>query len=183
MDEKVIETVIKEFPTIGLVVLILYGIYKACKTIVTNLIKTYNEYNNQNETKAHSLQEEYKKYGHTEAERNVYKTNYEELKASYDKQETRINTLDKQILILTEESRKSGDRLDRLIKVHEDLADNYKEMNNSLQSTVKELGSSLNVYIRNSEKTNKKIEKIENEVSIIKSDIKVIKQRHDNDEQ
>ena len=182
MDEKVIETVIKEFPTIGLIVLILYGVYKGCKTIITSLFKTYNEYNNQNETKAHSLQEEYKKYGHTEAERNAYKTNYEELKAAYDKQENRINTLDKQIIILTEESRKSGDRLDRLIKAHEDLADNYKEMNNSLQSTVKELGSSLNVYIRNSEKTNEKIEKIENEVSIIKSDIKVIKQRHDVEE-
>ena len=52
-------------------------------------------------------------------------------------------------------------------------------MNASLQTTVKELGSSLNVYIRNSEKTNEKIEKIESEVLIIKSDIKEIKQCRD----
>ena len=58
MDEKVIETVIKEFPTIGLIVLILYGVYKGCKTIITSLFKTYNEYSNKNEKKAHSLQEE-----------------------------------------------------------------------------------------------------------------------------
>ena len=182
MEQGLVELIVKEFPVDGGTILVVYFVGNAVKALLTCLNNSYSDYKSQNEDQLHSIQKEYKEFGHTEAERNAYKANSEILKEEYYKQQAKINALDKQVESLTiaveknaEEREQSGQRLDRMIAVYEDLSTSYKEMNTSLQATVKELGASLEICTKSSVMLTEKMTKIEGEITVIKNDVKEIK--------
>ena len=183
MEVELVELIIDKSPALAIIIVVcIFG-----GKYINSFIKEYRALKNEKDARERAedqaLIQEGREFGHIESERDAYKSNSDTLKEEYYKQQVKINELDKQVNDLThivrvesEERKKDGERLDSLIRIHDNLSKNYSEMGESLKKSLSEMGEALNQFQFNNRKMHEKITDMENDISSIKSDVKELKE-------
>ena len=183
MEVELVELIIDKSPALAIIIVVcIFG-----GKYINSFIKEYRALKNEKDARERAedqaLIQEGREFGHIESERDAYKTTSKTLKEEYYKQQEKINELDKQVNDLThivrvesEERKKDGERLDSLIRIHDNLSKNYSEMGESLKKSLSEMGEALNQFQFSNRKMHEKITDMENDISSIKSDVKELKE-------
>ena len=183
MEVELVELIIDKSPALAIIIVVcIFG-----GKYINSFIKEYRALKNEKDARERAedqaLIQEGREFGHIESERDAYKTKSKTLKEEYYKQQEKINELDKQVNDLThivrvesEERKKDGERLDSLIRIHDNLSKNYSEMGESLKKSLSEMGEALNQFQFNNRKMHEKITDMEDDISSIKSDVKELKE-------
>ena len=183
MEVELVELIIDKSPALAIIIVVcIFG-----GKYINSFIKEYRALKNEKDARERAedqaLIQEGREFGHIESERDAYKTKSKTLKEEYYKQQEKINELDKQVNDLThivrvesEERKKDGERLDSLIRIHDNLSKNYSEMGESLKKSLSEMGEALNQFQFSNRKMHEKITDMENDISSIKSDVKELKE-------
>ena len=183
MEVELVELIIDKSPALAIIIVVcIFG-----GKYINSFIKEYRALKNEKDARERAedqaLIQEGREFGHIESERDAYKSNSDTLKEEYYKQQVKINELDKQVNDLThivrvesEERKKDGERLDSLIRIHDNLSKNYSEMGESLKKSLSEMGEALNQFQFNNRKMHEKITDMEDDISSIKNDVKELKE-------
>ena len=183
MEVELVELIIDKSPALAIIIVVcIFG-----GKYINSFIKEYRALKNEKDARERAedqaLIQEGREFGHIESERDAYKTTSKTLKEEYYKQQEKINELDKQVNDLThivrvesEERKKDGERLDSLIRIHDNLSKNYSDMGESLKKSLSEMGEALNQFQFSNRKMHEKITDMENDISSIKSDVKELKE-------
>ena len=183
MEVELVKLIIDKSPVLAIIIVVcIFG-----GKYINSFIKEYRALKNEKDARERAedqaLIQEGREFGHIESERDAYKTTSKTLKEEYYKQQEKINELDKQVNDLThivrvesEERKKDGERLDSLIRIHDNLSKNYSEMGESLKKSLSEMGEALNQFQFSNRKMHEKITDMENDISSIKSDVKELKE-------
>ena len=183
MEVELVELIIDKSPALAIIIVVcIFG-----GKYINSFIKEYRALKNEKDARERAedqaLIQEGREFGHIESERDAYKSNSKTLKEEYYKQQEKINELDKQVNDLThivrvesEERKKDGERLDSLIRIHDNLSKNYSEMGESLKKSLSEMGEALNQFQFNNRKMHEKITDMEDDISSIKNDVKELKE-------
>ena len=183
MEVQLVELIIDKSPALAIIIVVcIFG-----GKYINSFIKEYRALKNEKDARERAedqaLIQEGREFGHIESERDAYKSNSKTLKEEYYKQQVKINELDKQVNDLThivrvesEERKKDGERLDSLIRIHDNLSKNYSEMGESLKKSLSEMGEALNQFQFNNRKMHEKITDMEDDISSIKNDVKELKE-------
>ena len=183
VEVELVELIIDKSPALAIIIVVcIFG-----GKYINSFIKEYRALKNEKDARERAedqaLIQEGREFGHIESERDAYKSNSKTLKEEYYKQQVKINELDKQVNDLThivrvesEERKKDGERLDSLIRIHDNLSKNYSEMGESLKKSLSEMGEALNQFQFNNRKMHEKITDMEDDISSIKNDVKELKE-------
>ena len=183
MEVELVELIIDKSPALAIIIVVcIFG-----GKYINSFIKEYRALKNEKDARERAedqaLIQEGREFGHIESERDAYKSNSNTLKEEYYKQQVKINELDKQVNDLThivrvesEERKKDGERLDSLIRIHDNLSKNYSDMGESLKKSLSEMGEALTQFQFNNRKMHEKITDMEDDISSIKSDVKELKE-------
>ena len=183
MEVELVELIIDKSPALAIIIVVcIFG-----GKYINSFIKEYRALKNEKDARERAedqaLIQEGREFGHIESERDAYKTTSKTLKEEYYKQQEKINELDKQVNDLThivrvesEERKKDGERLDSLIRIHDNLSKNYSDMGESLKKSLSEMGEALTQFQFNNRKMHEKITDMEDDISSIKSDVKELKE-------
>ena len=183
MEVELVKLIIDKSPVLAIIIAVcIFG-----GKYITSFIKEYRTLKSEKDARERAeeqaLIQEGREFGHIESERDAYKTNSNTLKEEYYKQQVKINELDKQVNELThivrvesEERKKDGERLDSLIRIHDNLSKNYSDMGESLKKSLSEMGEALTQFQFNNRKMHEKITDMEDDISSIKSDVKELKE-------
>ena len=183
MEVELVELIIDKSPALAIIIVVCIFSGKYINSFIKEYRALKNEKDERERAEDQALIQEGREFGHIESERDAYKTTSKTLKEEYYKQQVKINELDKQVNDLThivrvesEERKKDGERLDSLIRIHDNLSKNYSEMGESLKKSLSEMGEALNQFQFNNRKMHEKITDMENDISSIKSDVKELKE-------
>ena len=183
MEVELVELIIDKSPALAIIIVVCIFSGKYINSFIKEYRSLKNEKDARERAEDQALIQEGREFGHIESERDAYKTTSKTLKEEYYKQQEKINELDKQVNDLThivrvesEERKKDGERLDSLIRIHDNLSKNYSEMGESLKKSLSEMGEALNQFQFNNRKMHEKITDMENDISSIKSDVKELKE-------
>lgn len=183
MEVELVELIIDKSPALAIIIVVCIFGGKYIKSFIKEYRALKNEKDARERAEDQALIQEGREFGHIESERDAYKTKSKTLKEEYYKQQEKINELDKQVNDLThivrvesEERKKDGERLDSLIRIHDNLSKNYSEMGESLKKSLSEMGEALNQFQFSNRKMHEKITDMENDISSIKSDVKELKE-------
>ena len=183
MEVELVKLIIDKSPVLAIIIAVcIFG-----GKYITSFIKEYRTLKSEKDARERAeeqaLIQEGREFGHIETERDAYKSNSNTLKEEYYKQQVKINELDKQVNELThivrvesEERKKDGERLDSLIRIHDNLSKNYSDMGESLKKSLSEMGEALTQFQFNNRKMHEKITDMEDDISSIKSDVKELKE-------
>ena len=183
MEVELVKLIIDKSPVLAIIITVcIFG-----GKYITSFIKEYRTLKSEKDARERAeeqaLIQEGREFGHIESERDAYKSNSNTLKEEYYKQQVKINELDKQVNDLThivrvesEERKKDGERLDSLIRIHDNLSKNYSDMGESLKKSLSEMGEALTQFQFNNRKMHEKITDMEDDISSIKSDVKELKE-------
>ena len=183
MEVELVKLIIDKSPVLAIIIAVcIFG-----GKYITSFIKEYRTLKSEKDARERAeeqaLIQEGREFGHIETERDAYKSNSNTLKEEYYKQQVKINELDKQVNDLThivrvesEERKKDGERLDSLIRIHDNLSKNYSDMGESLKKSLSEMGEALTQFQFNNRKMHEKITDMEDDISSIKSDVKELKE-------
>ena len=183
MEVELVKLIIDKSPVLAIIIAVcIFG-----GKYITSFIKEYRTLKSEKDARERAeeqaLIQEGREFGHIESERDAYKSNSNTLKEEYYKQQVKINELDKQVNDLThivrvesEERKKDGERLDSLIRIHDNLSKNYSDMGESLKKSLSEMGEALTQFQFNNRKMHEKITDMEDDISSIKSDVKELKE-------
>ena len=182
MEVQLVELIIDKSPVLAIIIVVCIFSGKYIKSFIKEYRALKNEKDARERAEDQALIQEGREFGHIESERDAYKTKSKTLKEEYYKQQEKINELDKQVNDLThivrvesEERKKDGERLDSLIRIHDNLSKNYSEMGESLKKSLSEMGEALNQFQFNNRKMHEKITDMEDDISSIKNDVKELK--------
>ena len=183
MEVELVELIIDKSPALAIIIVVCIFSGKYINSFIKEYRALKNEKDARERAEDQALIQEGREFGHIESERDAYKTTSKTLKEEYYKQQEKINELDKQVNDLThivrvesEERKKDGERLDSLIRIHDNLSKNYSEMGESLKKSLSEMGEALNQFQFSNRKMHEKITDMENDISSIKSDVKELKE-------
>ena len=183
VEVELVELIIDKSPVLAIIIVVCIFSGKYIKSFIKEYRALKNEKDARERAEDQALIQEGREFGHIESERDAYKTNSKTLKEEYYKQQVKINELDKQVNDLThivrvesEERKKDGERLDSLIRIHDNLSKNYSEMGESLKKSLSEMGEALNQFQFNNRKMHEKITDMEDDISSIKNDVKELKE-------
>jgi uncharacterized protein (DUF3084 family) len=183
VEVELVELIIDKSPALAIIIVVcIFG-----GKYINSFIKEYRTLKSEKDAREReeeqALIQEGREFGHIETERDAYKSNSNTLKEEYYKQQMKINELDKQVNDLThivrvesEERKKDGERLDSLIRIHDNLSKNYSDMGESLKKSLSEMGEALTQFQFNNRKMHEKITDMEDDISSIKSDVKELKE-------
>lgn len=154
---------------------------------ITTFIKDYrilkNEKKDRVQAEEKALIQEGREFGHIESERDTYKSSIDTLRNECSRQREKINKLDEQVNELThivrtesDERKKDGERLDSLIRIHDNLSKNYSDMADSLKKSLGEIKEAFNEFQYNNMKMHEKMVDMEDDISSIKNDVKELKE-------
>ena len=183
METELIKLIIDKAPSLAIIMVacIFGGKY------FTTFIKDYRILKNEKEDRVHAeekaLIQEGREFGHMESERDTYKTNMKTLKDECSRQREKMIKLDEQINELThivkaesDERKKDGERLDSLIRIHDNLSKSYSDMADSLKKSLGEMREALTEFQYNNMKMHEKVTDMEDDISSIKNDVKELKE-------
>lgn len=183
MEVELVELIIDKSPALAIIIVVCIFSGKYINSFIKEYRALKNEKDARERAEDQALIQEGREFGHIESERDAYKTTSKTLKEEYYKQQEKINELDKQVNDLThivrvesEERKKDGERLDSLIRIHDNLSKNYSEMGESLKKSLSEMGEALNQFQFNNRKMHEKITDMEDDISSIKNDVKELKE-------
>ena len=183
MEVELVELIIDKSPVLAIIIVVCIISGKYIKSFIKEYRALKNEKDARERAEDQALIQEGREFGHIESERDAYKTKSKTLKEEYYKQQEKINELDKQVNDLThivrvesEERKKDGERLDSLIRIHDNLSKNYSEMGESLKKSLSEMGEALNQFQFSNRKMHEKITDMEDDISSIKNDVKELKE-------
>jgi predicted RNase H-like nuclease (RuvC/YqgF family) len=183
VEVELVKLIIDKSPALAIIIVVcIFG-----GKYINSFIKEYRTLKREKDARERAdeqaLIQEGREFGHIESERDAYKSNSNTLKEEYYKQQVKINELDKQVNDLTnivrvesEERKKDGERLDSLIRIHDNLSKNYSDMGESLKKSLSEMGEALTQFQFNNRKMHEKITDMEDDISSIKSDVKELKE-------
>lgn len=183
MEVELVELIIDKSPALAIIIVICIFGGKYINSFIKEYRTLKREKDARERAEEQALIQEGREFGHIESERDAYKSNSNTLKEEYYKQQVKINELDKQVNDLThivrvesEERKKDGERLDSLIRIHDNLSKNYSDMGESLKKSLSEMGEALTQFQFNNRKMHEKITDMEDDISSIKSDVKELKE-------
>ena len=183
MEVELVELIIDKSPALAIIIVVCIFSGKYINSFIKEYRALKNEKDARERAEDQALIQEGREFGHIESERDAYKTTSKTLKEEYYKQQEKINELDKQVNDLThivrvesEERKKDGERLDSLIRIHDNLSKNYSDMGESLKKSLSEMGEALTQFQFNNRKMHEKITDMEDDISSIKSDVKELKE-------
>ena len=183
MEVELVKLIIDKSPVLAIIIVVCIFGGKYINSFIKEYRTLKSEKNAREREEEQALIQEGKEFGHIETERDAYKSNSNTLKEEYYKQQVKINELDKQVNDLThivrvesEERKKDGERLDSLIRIHDNLSKNYSDMGESLKKSLSEMGEALTQFQFNNKKMHEKITDMEDDISSIKSDVKELKE-------
>lgn len=183
MEAELIKLIIDKAPSLAIIMVacIFGGKY------FTTFIKDYRILKNEKKDRMHAeekaLIQEGREFGHIESERDNYKTNMKTLRDECSRQREKMIKLDEQINELThivraesDERKKDGERLDSLIRIHDNLSKSYSDMADSLKKSLGEMREALTEFQYNNMKMHEKVTDMEDDISSIKNDVKELKE-------
>ena len=183
VEVELVKLIINKSPALAIIIVVCIFGGKYINSFIKEYRTLKSEKNAREREEEQALIQEGKEFGHIETERDAYKSNSNTLKEEYYKQQVKINELDKQVNDLThivrvesEERKKDGERLDSLIRIHDNLSKNYSDMGESLKKSLSEMGEALTQFQFNNRKMHEKITDMEDDISSIKSDVKELKE-------
>ena len=183
MEVELVKLIIDKSPALAIIIVVCIFGGKYINSFIKEYRTLKSEKNAREREEEQALIREGREFGHIESERDAYKSNSNTLKEEYYKQQVKINELDKQVNDLThivrvesEERKKDGERLDSLIRIHDNLSKNYSDMGESLKKSLSEMGEALTQFQFNNRKMHEKITDMEDDISSIKSDVKELKE-------
>ena len=183
MEVELVKLIIDKSPALAIIIVVCIFGGKYINSFIKEYRTLKSEKNAREREEEQALIQEGREFGHIESERDAYKSNSNTLKEEYYKQQVKINELDKQVNDLThivrvesEERKKDGERLDSLIRIHDNLSKNYSDMGESLKKSLSEMGEALTQFQFNNRKMHEKITDMEDDISSIKSDVKELKE-------
>ena len=183
MEVELVKLIIDKSPVLAIIIVVCIFGGKYINSFIKEYRTLKSEKNAREREEEQALIQEGREFGHIESERDAYKSNSNTLKEEYYKQQVKINELDKQVNDLThivrvesEERKKDGERLDSLIRIHDNLSKNYSDMGESLKKSLSEMGEALTQFQFNNRKMHEKITDMEDDISSIKSDVKELKE-------
>lgn len=183
MEVELVKLIIDKSPVLAIIIVVCIFGGKYINSFIKEYRTLKSEKDARERAEEQALIQEGREFGHIESERDAYKTNSKTLKEEYYKQQVKINELDKQVNDLThivrvesEERKKDGERLDSLIRIHDNLSKNYSDMGESLKKSLSEMGEALTQFQFNNRKMHEKITDMEDDISSIKSDVKELKE-------
>ena len=183
MEVELVKLIIDKSPVLAIIIVVCIFGGKYINSFIKEYRTLKSEKDARERAEEQALIQEGREFGHIESERDAYKTNSKTLKEEYYKQQVKINELDKQVNDLThivrvesEERKKDGERLDSLIRIHDNLSKNYSDMGESLKKSLSEMGEALTQFQFNNKKMHEKITDMEDDISSIKSDVKELKE-------
>ena len=183
MEVELVKLIIDKSPALAIIIVVCIFGGKYINSFIKEYRTLKSEKDARERAEEQALIQEGREFGHIESERDAYKTNSKTLKEEYYKQQVKINELDKQVNDLThivrvesEERKKDGERLDSLIRIHDNLSKNYSDMGESLKKSLSEMGEALTQFQFNNRKMHEKITDMEDDISSIKSDVKELKE-------
>ena len=183
MEVELVKLIIDKSPALAIIIVVCIFGGKYINSFIKEYRTLKSEKNAREREEEQALIREGREFGHIESERDAYKSNSNTLKEEYYKQQVKINELDKQVNDLThivrvesEERKKDGERLDSLIRIHDNLSKNYSDMGESLKKSLSEMGEALTQFQFNNKKMHEKITDMEDDISSIKSDVKELKE-------
>ena len=183
MEVELFKLIIDKSPALAIIIVVCIFGGKYINSFIKEYRTLKSEKNAREREEEQALIREGREFGHIESERDAYKSNSNTLKEEYYKQQVKINELDKQVNDLThivrvesEERKKDGERLDSLIRIHDNLSKNYSDMGESLKKSLSEMGEALTQFQFNNKKMHEKITDMEDDISSIKSDVKELKE-------
>ena len=183
MEVELVKLIIDKSPVLAIIIVVCIFGGKYINSFIKEYRTLKSEKNAREREEEQALIREGREFGHIESERDAYKSNSNTLKEEYYKQQVKINELDKQVNDLThivrvesEERKKDGERLDSLIRIHDNLSKNYSDMGESLKKSLSEMGEALTQFQFNNKKMHEKITDMEDDISSIKSDVKELKE-------
>jgi predicted RNase H-like nuclease (RuvC/YqgF family) len=180
---ELVKLIIDKSPALAIIIVVcIFG-----GKYINSFIKEYRTLKSEKDARERAdeqaLIQEGREFGHIESERDAYKTSSKTLKEEYYKQQVKINELDKQVNDLThivrvesEERKKDGERLDSLIRIHDNLSKNYSDMAESLKKSLGEMREALTEFQYNNVKMHEKMSDMEDDISSIKNDVKELKE-------
>ena len=180
---ELVKLIIDKSPVLAIIIVVCIFGGKYINSFIKEYRTLKSEKDARERAEEQALIQEGREFGHIETERDAYKSNSNTLKEEYYKQQVKINELDKQVNDLThivrvesEERKKDGERLDSLIRIHDNLSKNYSDMGESLKKSLSEMGEALTQFQFNNRKMHEKITDMEDDISSIKSDVKELKE-------
>ena len=183
MEVELVKLIIDKSPALAIIIVVCIFGGKYINSFIKEYRTLKSEKDARERAEEQALIQEGREFGHIETERDAYKSNSNTLKEEYYKQQVKINELDKQVNDLThivrvesEERKKDGERLDSLIRIHDNLSKNYSDMGESLKKSLSEMGEALTQFQFNNRKMHEKITDMEDDISSIKSDVKELKE-------
>ena len=183
MEVELVKLIIDKSPVLAIIIVVCIFGGKYINSFIKEYRTLKSEKDARERAEEQALIQEGREFGHIESERDAYKSNSNTLKEEYYKQQVKINELDKQVNDLThivrvesEERKKDGERLDSLIRIHDNLSKNYSDMGESLKKSLSEMGEALTQFQFNNRKMHEKITDMEDDISSIKSDVKELKE-------
>ena len=183
VEVELVKLIIDKSPALAIIIVVCIFGGKYINSFIKEYRTLKSEKNAREREEEQALIREGREFGHIESERDAYKSNSNTLKEEYYKQQVKINELDKQVNDLThivrvesEERKKDGERLDSLIRIHDNLSKNYSDMGESLKKSLSEMGEALTQFQFNNKKMHEKITDMEDDISSIKSDVKELKE-------
>ena len=183
VEVELVKLIIDKSPALAIIIVVCIFGGKYINSFIKEYRTLKSEKDARERAEEQALIQEGREFGHIESERDAYKTNSKTLKEEYYKQQVKINELDKQVNDLThivrvesEERKKDGERLDSLIRIHDNLSKNYSDMGESLKKSLSEMGEALTQFQFNNKKMHEKITDMEDDISSIKSDVKELKE-------
>ena len=183
MEVELVKLIIDKSPVLAIIIVVCIFGGKYINSFIKEYRTLKSEKDARERAEEQALIQEGREFGHIETERDAYKSNSNTLKEEYYKQQVKINELDKQVNDLThivrvesEERKKDGERLDSLIRIHDNLSKNYSDMGESLKKSLSEMGEALTQFQFNNRKMHEKITDMEDDISSIKSDVKELKE-------